>query len=144
MKNFVFVLALLSSIPTFAGEGDLTQIEKGTCMSFPKFVAVDKLVEGVHFENKSYRDDDSCDYQGYNCEYREYQVLNYKFKSITDYEHYTRQGKLVTTSQVTISSEISEVVSGGFDETYKKIRKEITKKIYSSDDTVCKNSFYQD
>lgn len=152
----------------------LTKIERGSCLLFPKILDIEKQIPGVHYKAdhdtmSGCETDINGNIERDTCNDMVSVDFKYRYKLVTTFDHYTNDGKLITTSTETESNEFSEMTGEytvgdwGYDgsvyfpndseardllkELFEKAKsnmeKHITKEIYESNATVCSDSFYK-
>lgn len=133
MKYLIIIAIILSSTSLFAqrNQDKLTKVLREKCFYIPVIIPEEEMVEGIHYTRSSY--ETGCDYEGNNCDWRQYKVYKHQYLTIWNYEYWTADGKLVTTSQDKLKSELTTT-------RYEEIRKEITKLLYRSEEQTCANS----
>lgn len=115
LASRLFTTLCLISFSTLAlaREPQLSKIERSSCFLFPKMLEADKLVNAVHYkaDHDSFsncQEDPNGNIKYDTCSDSVSITFNYRYFITKTFDHYTGDGKLVTTTTENDSNEITE------------------------------------
>lgn len=100
---FVMLIALVALTIEARAQ---SKILKSECLNFPKMLEFSKMVRGVHY---TIEHDSDCDDTYSSCENWAKVRIKYRYDTIQNFEHYTREGKLITISQEKSANTMTEL-----------------------------------